>query len=129
MAGREVITANDAPDALGPYSQAVSYNGMLFCTGQLGLDPDTGALVKGDVTTQARQALRNLEAICSAAGTELAKALHVRLYVTDWSALPSVNNTYREFFDDDPPARTSLQVESLADGGLVEIDAVVAIGD
>ncbi len=128
-ADRQPITAPDAPAAVGPYSHAVRSDGFLFLSGQTPLDPATGALVAGDVGEQTRQCLRNLEAVCTAAGASLRNAVRCGIFVTDMGTFGEVNTAYAEFFSDAPPARSTVGVAALPVGAQVEIDAIVALGD
>jgi 2-iminobutanoate/2-iminopropanoate deaminase len=127
-ADRQPITAEDAPAAVGPYSHAVRSGGFLFLSGQTPLDPTTGALVDGDVGEHTRQCLRNLQAVCAAAGASLSDAVRCGIYVTDISTFGDVNAAYAEFFAEAPPARSTVGVASLPVGAQVEIDAIVALG-
>ena len=122
------IETGEAPAAIGPYSQAVRHGDLLFCSGQLPLDPSSGELVKLDATGQARRCLENLEAVCSAAGTSLANALRVTLYLADIGDFERINEAYAEFFAADPPARVAIQAAALPRGADVEIEAIVAVG-
>jgi len=124
---REVVTALGAPAAVGPYSHAVQAAGLLFCSGQIPLDPETGELVGDTPGEQARQCLTNLEAVVAAAGVQLADAVRVTVYLTDMAAFAEVNEVYASFFPSDPPARVAFGVAALPKGAQVEIDAVVAI--
>lgn len=124
---RQSVTAGDAPAAVGPYSHAVRSGGFLFLSGQTPLDPATGALVEGDIGEHTRQCLRNLQAVCAAAGASLGDAVRCGIYVTDMSTFGDVNAAYSEFFGDDPPARSTVGVASLPVGAQVEIDAIVAL--
>jgi 2-iminobutanoate/2-iminopropanoate deaminase len=128
-ADRQPVTAPDAPAAVGPYSHAVRSDGFLFLSGQTPLDPATGALVEGDVGEQTRQCLRNLEAVCAAAGASLRNAVRCGIFVTDMGTFAEVNTAYAEFFTDAPPARSTVGVAALPVGAQVEIDAIVALGD
>lgn len=121
---RQVIATAKAPAAVGPYSQAIKANGFVFTAGQLGLDPATGKLVEGDVTDQARQALKNLQAILEAAGSSLEQVVKVTVFLKDINDFKRVNEVYAEFFKASPPARSAVQVAALPLGGLVEIEAV-----
>jgi 2-iminobutanoate/2-iminopropanoate deaminase len=125
---RETIETSEAPAAVGPYSQAVRSGDLLFCSGQVALDPSSGELVKADAAGQARRCLENLEALCRAAGTRLARAVRVTVYLADINEYASVNEAYSEFFETDPPARVAIGVAGLPRGAAVEIDAVVAVG-
>ncbi len=124
---REIVQAPGAPAAIGPYSHAVSAAGLLFCSGQIPLDPSTGELVGETPAEQARRCLENLSAVCEAAGTTLRDAMRVTIYTTDLAAFAEVNEVYSSFFADDPPARVTVGVAALPKGAQVEIDAVVAL--
>ncbi len=124
---REAITAEGAPSAVGPYSHAVRAGDLLFCSGQTPLDPATGKLVEGDIGRHTEQCLRNLAAVCTAAGTSLDRAVRMGIYVTDMATFGQVNEAYGAFFPSDPPARSTIGVASLPLGAQVEIDAVVAL--
>ena len=126
---REVVTALDAPAAIGPYSHAVRSGGLLFISGQIPLDPSTGELVGDSPGDQARRCLENLRAVCAAAGASLADAVRVTVYLTDMGAFGEVNDAYATFFETDPPARVAIGVAALPKGAQVEIDAVVALPD
>jgi 2-iminobutanoate/2-iminopropanoate deaminase len=123
---REPVTAKDAPEAIGPYVHAIRSGGLLFCSGQIPLDPRTGDLVGATPAEQAGRCLENLAAVCMAAGTTLGEAVRVTVYVTDMNAFASVNEVYSSFFESDPPARVTVGVAALPRGAKVEIEAVVA---
>jgi 2-iminobutanoate/2-iminopropanoate deaminase len=130
---QEVIATPAAPAAIGPYSQAVALDlgaarRLLFCSGQIPLDPATGELVGESAAEQARRCLENLEAVCAVAGGALGDALRVTIYMTDLADFGGVNEVYGSFFAVDPPARVTVQVAGLPRGALVEIDAIVALG-
>lgn len=125
---RTPIDAPGAPDAVGPYSHAVSAGGLLFCSGQIPLDPESGDLVLGSPGVQARRCLENLEAVCAAAGTRLADAVKITVYLTDIASFAEVNEVYAEFFASSYPARVAVEVSALPKGADVEMDAVVALG-
>jgi 2-iminobutanoate/2-iminopropanoate deaminase len=126
-AEREIVQTEEAPAAIGPYSQAIRAGGLLFCSGQIPLDPSTGELVKEDAPGQARRCLENLDAVCRAAGARLADAARVTLYLTDMGDFERVNASYEGFFAEDPPARVTLAVAALPRGADVEIDAIVVL--
>ncbi len=122
------MSAPGAPAAIGPYSHAVRSGQMLFCSGQIPLDPATGELIDGGAPEQARRCLENLEAVCAAAGTTLARAVKLTVYMTDLGEFAAVNEVYGSFFaDDEPPARVAVGVAALPKGAQVEIDAIVAL--
>ena len=124
---RAPVTALGAPAAIGPYSHAVIAAGLLFCSGQIPLDPETGELAGETPAEQATQCLRNLSAVCAAAGASLADAARITVYLTDMGAFADVNEAYAEFFQADPPARVAIGVAALPKGAQVEIDAIVAL--
>ena len=124
---RETISAPEAPAAIGPYSHAVRAGELLFCSGQIPLDPASGELVGATAAEQARRCLENLRAVCEAAGTSLQRAVRVTVYMTDLQAFAEVNEVYAGFFSEQPPARVAVGVAALPRGAYVEIDAVVAL--
>jgi 2-iminobutanoate/2-iminopropanoate deaminase len=124
---REIVTAAGAPAAIGPYSHAVRAGGLLFCSGQIPLDPSTSELVGATAAAQARRCLLNLEAVCEAAGASLVDAVRLTLYMTDLAAFAELGEVYATFFPDSPPARVTIGVAALPRGAQVEIDAIVAL--
>jgi 2-iminobutanoate/2-iminopropanoate deaminase len=126
---REIVTALNAPAAIGPYSHAVRSGSLLFCSGQIPLDPQSGELVGDGPAEQARRCLENLEAVCGAAGAQLSDAVRLTVYMTDLGAFAEVNEVYATFFESEPPARVAVGVAALPKGAQVEIDAVVALAD
>jgi 2-iminobutanoate/2-iminopropanoate deaminase len=127
-AHREPVTALSAPAAIGPYVHAVKAGGLLFCSGQIPLDPESGELVGDTPAEQARRCLENLRAVCEAAGATLDDAVRMTVYMTDLSAFGDVNEVYGAFFaGGEPPARVAIGVVALPRGAQVEVDAVVAL--
>jgi 2-iminobutanoate/2-iminopropanoate deaminase len=124
---REAIDALAAPAAAGAYSHAIKAGGLLFCSGQLPLDPASGEVVGGGAAAQAERCLLNLEAVCSAAGTVLSRAARLTVYLSNPAEVTNVNVVYERFFDRALPARTSVLVAALPRDAEVEIDAVVAL--
>jgi 2-iminobutanoate/2-iminopropanoate deaminase len=125
---RETVDAAGAPAAVGPYSHAVKSGDLLFCSGQVALDPESGELLDGGPGDQARKCLENLAAVCEAAGTSLDRAIRCTVYCTDLAgAWAEVNEVYGSFFPSDPPARAAIGVAQLPKGAQVEIDAIVAL--
>jgi 2-iminobutanoate/2-iminopropanoate deaminase len=125
---RQTVTAPEAPAAIGPYSHAARHGEVLYCSGALPLDPRTEELVTDSPAAETAQCLRNLAAVCAAAGTGLERALRLTIYTTDLSAFGEINEAYGSFFPHDPPARAAVGVAMLPKGARVEIDAVVAAG-
>ena len=128
MSDRKTVDAERAPEAIGPYNHAVASGGLLFCSGQVPLDPDSGEIVGEGPAQQATRCLQNLEAVCEAAGTKLQSAVRLTIYTTQLDKFADINEAYAEFFPDDPPARAAVVVAALPKGALVEIDAIVALG-
>jgi 2-iminobutanoate/2-iminopropanoate deaminase len=126
-APREPVHAPDAPAAIGPYSHAVRHGEVLYCSGQIPLDPESGELVCVSAGAQARRCLENLAAVCDAAGTTLSRAVRLTIYMVELSGFVEVNEVCAEFFADSPPARTTIGVAALPRGAAVEIDAIVAL--
>ena len=124
---RLAISAPGAPAAIGPYSHAVRAGELLFCSGQIPLDPASGELVGATAAEQARRCMENLRAVCEAAGGSLQRAVRVTVYMTDLQAFAEVNEVYAGFFSEQPPARVAVGVAALPRGAYVEIDAVVAL--
>ena len=129
MSHRQAVMAADAPKPAGPYSHAVRSGGLLFCSGQVPIDPATGALVEGSIGDQARQCLENLTTVCAHAGVTLADAVRMSIYVTDIATFAQVNEVYGSYFQSDPPARTTIGVAALPGGAQIEMDAIVALPD
>ena len=124
---REPFTAPDAPEAVGPYVHAVRAGQLLFCSGQIPIDPRTGELVPGGAGDQAGRCLENLAAVCASAGATLGDSVKLTVYLTDMGDFAEVNEVYELFFEADPPARVTVAVAALPRGARVEIDAVVAL--
>lgn len=121
------IDAPGAPPAIGPYSHAVSHGSVLYCSGMLPIDPESGELVDSSVAAEAQRCLRNLSAVCEAAGTKLSEAIRATVFTTDLGAFAEINDAYAAFFPGSPPARVTVGVAALPMGVRVEIDAIVAL--
>jgi 2-iminobutanoate/2-iminopropanoate deaminase len=126
---RQPVDAADAPQAIGPYVHAIRTGELLFCSGQMPIDPRTGELVEGTVGDETGRCLENLAAVCTAAGATLGDAVRLTVYTTEMSSFAAINEVYESFFESDPPARVAIGVAALPRGAKVEIDAVVAIPD
>lgn len=120
---RRAISTGDAPGAIGPYSQAIASGDLLFCSGQLGLDPATGELVEG-VEAQAERALRNLAAVLDAAGVTWSDVVKTTIFLADMADFAAVNAIYARAMPEPPPARSTVQVAALPKAGRVEIEAI-----
>jgi len=121
------ISTTDAPQAIGPYSQAIRSGGWIFCSGQIGLDPGTGALVDGGVVAEAERVLENLRAVLAADGAGLGQVVRTTIYLTDLSDFARVNEIYARFFTAPFPARATVGVAALPRGAKVEIDAIAMV--
>ena len=121
---KTVIATENAPAAVGPYSQAIQVGDLIFTAGQLGLDPATGDFAGEDVATQTRQALKNIRAILEEAGAGMNQIVKTTIFVEDMADFQTVNAVYAEFFENAPPARSTVEVAALPLGGRVEIEAV-----
>ena len=121
---RNIVTSENAPQAIGPYSVAIQTENLVFCSGQLGLNPATGELVADDVAAQTRQALTNLKNVLEAAGSSLENVVKTTVFLKDMADFPKMNAVYGEFFPATPPARSTIAVAGLPKGGLVEIEAI-----
>jgi 2-iminobutanoate/2-iminopropanoate deaminase len=126
-AHRHAVATGDAPSAIGPYSQAVRHGTLLFCSGQIPLDPASGQIVSESLAQETAQCLRNLQAVCLAGGTRLDRALRLTIYTTQLEGFAEINEAYAAFFGDDPPSRAAVGVAALPKGANVEIDAIVAV--
>ncbi len=123
---KRILATDGAPKAIGPYSQAVEANGLLFLSGQIPLDPATGAMVGKTAAEQADRVLRNLQGVLTAAGLTTASVVKTTVYLVDLADFAAVNEVYARYFPEEPPARATVQVAALPKGARVEIDAVAA---
>lgn len=121
---KDVICTAEAPQAIGPYSQAIKANGMIFSSGQIALDPQTQQPVEGDILAQTERVLKNLEAILVAAGSSLQKVVKTTVYLKDMNEFGQMNEVYGRFFKDNPPARSTVEVARLPKDRRVEIDVI-----
>ncbi len=125
---RDIITTDRAPAAIGPYSQAVKTQDLVFVSGQLPIDPQSGHLVTGDIRNQTRQAMQNLGAILAAAGSSFDRIVKTTLFIADMDQFATINEVYAEFFTGQPPARACVQVARLPRDAGVEVEAVALHG-
>lgn len=125
---RQPVQTDQAPAAIGPYSQAVRAGNTVYCSGQIPLDPATGELVQGNIAAQARRAFDNLKAVCEAAGGSFDDVVRLGLYLTDLGQFAQVNAVMAEYFQAPYPARSTIEVSALPKGAAFEVDAVVVLG-
>jgi 2-iminobutanoate/2-iminopropanoate deaminase len=124
---KKAISTDRAPQAIGPYSQAIAAEGVLFCSGQVALDPSSGELTDETVSGQTRRALENLKAIVEEGGSDMNRVVKVTAYLTDMGDFVEFNEVYGEFFGDTPPARATVGVSALPKGARVEVECVALI--
>ena len=127
MSTHKAISTANAPAAIGPYSQAITHNGLVYCSGQIALDAQSGALIDGDVVAQAHKCLQNLSAVLEAANSDLKAALKVTVFLKDLEDFTKVNAVYAEYFGPIFPARACVEAARLPRDVLVEIDCVAAL--
>jgi len=123
----DIINSDQAPKAIGPYSQAIRAGDVIYTSGQIALDPATGALVEGDFAAQAHRVFENLKAVLAAGGATFANVAKATVYLTDLANFATLNEIYASYFGDTKPARTTVGVAQLPKGGLVEIDLVAIV--
>jgi 2-iminobutanoate/2-iminopropanoate deaminase len=128
MTDRKVINSVLAPQAIGPYSQAVRTGDLIFVSGQIPLDPQTGELVAGDIGAQTERVLQNVQAILESAGSAMANIVKTTVFLADIGDFAAMNEAYGRFFPNDPPARSAFQVAALPKGARVEIEVVAQAG-
>lgn len=124
---KQVLKTDMAPKALGPYSQGIKTGDMIFLSGQLGLDPVTNEFAEGGVAEQTRQSLTNLKNILESAGSSMKNVIKTTVFLNDMNDFQAMNAVYSQFFESDPPARSTVQAAALPKNGLVEIDLIASI--
>ena len=127
-AWREVLVPDKAPKAIGPYSLGIRSQGFVFASGTIGIDPKTGKMVPGGVEAETRQALLNLGNILESGGSSLSQVVKTTVFLVDIGQFARMNQVYAEFFPEDPPARSTVQVAALPGGAQVEVEAIAAVG-
>ena len=125
---KQIIATEHAPQAIGPYSQAVVANGFVFASGQIPIDPETGQFVEGGIVEQTEQVLRNVSKLLEAAGTSLARVVKTTVFIADMNDFAAMNETYARFFGAEPPARSTVQAARLPRDARVEIEVVALAG-
>ena len=123
---KKIISTDEAPWAIGPYSQAVRSRNLLFCSGQIPLDPKSGEIVSGDIAAQTRRVLDNIAAVLRAEGLTFDNVVKTTIFLTDLRDFQTVNEVYSSYFKQQPPARSTVQVSALPKGARVEIEAIAA---
>jgi 2-iminobutanoate/2-iminopropanoate deaminase len=123
----EVVSTENAPGAIGPYSQAIKANGMVFCSGQIPIDPSTGQFVSEDVADQTEQVYKNLEAVLKAAGTDLGRVVKTTVFLADMNDFTAMNEVYGRWFNENKPARATVQAARLPRDARVEIECIATV--
>jgi 2-iminobutanoate/2-iminopropanoate deaminase len=126
---RQTVATKNAPQAIGPYSQAVVANGFVFCSGQIPTDPETGEFVPGGIAEQTEQVLRNLSAVLEAAGSGLGRVVKTTVFLADMNDFAAMNEVYGRYFEEGPPARSTVEAARLPRDARVEIEAVALAGE
>ena len=126
MSAKKIISSSAAPPAVGPYSQAVKANNLLFLSGQLPLDPKTGTIVGEDIETQTKQVISNIKAVLEAGGLSLSNVVKTTVFMKDLQHFQKMNGVYKEFFTQDAPARYTFQVANLPMNALIEIESIAS---
>jgi 2-iminobutanoate/2-iminopropanoate deaminase len=126
---KQIVATDEAPRAIGPYSQAVIAGGMVFASGQIPLDPRTGEFVAGGIREQTEQVMRNLSAVLGAAGSGLGRVLKATVYLADMADFAEMNEVYGSYFREEPPARSTVQAARLPRDARVEIDVIALAGE
>jgi len=129
MPEKKIISTEKAPKAIGPYSQGVQFGNLIFTAGQLGLDPASGELIPGGIEMETRRALENIRQVLESSGSSLQCVLKTTVFLRDMKEFSRMNGIYNEFFSDDYPARTTVEVATLPRNGAVEIDAIAYSND
>ena len=124
---KKIVNTKNAPAAIGPYSQAVMISNLVYTAGQLGLDAETGLMVQGGIEAQTQKALQNLQAILEAAGTNMGNVIKTTVFLKDMNSFADMNSVYAEFFTENPPARSAVEVARLPKDAQVEIEAIAVI--
>jgi 2-iminobutanoate/2-iminopropanoate deaminase len=125
---KKIVATEKAPKAIGPYSQAVVYNGLAFLSGQIPLDPATGQLVDADIAVQTTRVLENLKAVLEACGSSLDQVVKTTVYIKDMGEFAKMNEVYGKYFEENPPARATVEAARLPRDVRVEIDAIAIVG-
>src|SRR5438874_4307307 len=126
---KKIVSTNEAPGAIGPYSQAVRSGSLLFCSGQIPLDPKSGQIVSGDIAVQTRRVLDNVAAVLRAEGLTFDNVVKTTIFLTDLGDFQTVNEVYSSYFKQDPPARSTVQVSALPKGAKIEVEAIAAAAE
>lgn len=125
---KQIVKTEKAPAAIGPYSQAVKYENMVFTSGTLGVDPSTGSFVEGGIQAQTKQCLENLKAVLEASGSSMENVLKATVFIKDMNDFPKINEIYGQYFTKEQPGRSCVEVARLPKDGLIEIETIAFVG-
>ena len=126
---KKIVSTKEAPAAVGPYSQAIRSGALLFCAGQIPLDPQSGQIVSDDISKQTKRVLENISAVLRAENLNFSHVVKTTIFLTDMGDFQTVNEIYASYFRDDPPARSTVQVSALPKGAKVEIEVIAVAND
>ncbi len=124
---KKIIYSKNAPEPIGSYSQAIQFNNLIFTSGQIPIDPVNGQLIDGDIKTQTKQTIRNIENILTEAGSDISKVIKVTVYLKDINEFTAMNEIYEEYFGTSKPARSTLEAAELPKGALIEMDVIAFV--
>jgi 2-iminobutanoate/2-iminopropanoate deaminase len=124
---KKFIYTKNAPEPIGPYSQAIQFNNLIFTSGQIPIDPSTGQFIDGDIKAQTKQTIRNIENILTEAGSDISKVIKVTVYLKDINEFTAMNEIYEEYFGKSKPARSTIEAAKLPKGALIELDAIAFV--
>ncbi len=124
---KKIIYSKNAPEPIGPYSQAVKFNNLIYTSGQIAIDPKTGNLIDGDIKVQTKQTIENIKNILEAGGSDISKAIKFTVFLKNIDEFAAMNEVYNEYFGVSKPARSTVEASKLPKGGLIEIDAVAFV--
>jgi len=124
---KKTVYTKDAPEPIGPYSQAIQFNNLIFTSGQIPIDPVSGQFIDGDIKAQTKQTIRNIENILTAGGSDISKVIKVTVYLKDINEFAAMNEIYEEYFGKSKPARSTIEATKLPKGALIELDAIAFV--
>ena len=124
---KKTVYTKDAPEPIGPYSQAIQFNNLIFTSGQIPIDPVSGQFIDGDIKAQTKQTIRNIENILTAGGSDISKVIKVTVYLKDINEFAAMNEIYEEYFGKSKPARSTIEAAKLPKGALIELDAIAFV--
>jgi 2-iminobutanoate/2-iminopropanoate deaminase len=124
---KKIVYTKNAPEPIGPYSQAIQFNNLIYTSGQIAVDPSSGQLIDGDIKAQTKQTIRNIENILTSASSDISKVIKVTVYLKDINEFTAMNKIYEEYFGTSKPARSTIEASKLPKGALVEIDAIAFV--